>query len=115
MDRQIPEPAAPSGGPAKAGARASRPIAIALKESGGKNHAPSVVATGKGEVAEAILEIAFALGIKVREDADLAEMLSVVDLGEEVPTKAFHAIAEILTYLYRAQGRLEAAEGHKWG
>ena len=92
----------------------NQPVAVALKESGTPNKAPSVVATGRGEVADAILDIAFALGIKVRADADLAEMLSVVDLGEEVPTEAFHAIAEILTYLYRAQGRLDPAENRSW-
>ena len=91
-----------------------RPIAVALQESGDEGKAPSVVATGEGEVAQAILDVAFALGIKVREDADLAEMLSVVDLGDEVPTQAFHAIAEILSYLYRVQGKLEPTESFKW-
>ncbi|MEM8914597.1 MAG: EscU/YscU/HrcU family type III secretion system export apparatus switch protein [Pseudomonadota bacterium] len=97
------------------GPNRGRPVAIALKESAEGDRPPSVIATGEGEVANAILDIAFALGIKVREDADLAEMLSVVDLGEEVPTKAFHAIAEILSYLYRAQGRIDETESFKWG
>ncbi|MEO1250623.1 MAG: EscU/YscU/HrcU family type III secretion system export apparatus switch protein [Pseudomonadota bacterium] len=93
---------------------ATSPSPVALQESGEEGKAPSVVATGEGEVAQAILDVAFALGIKVREDADLAEMLSVVDLGDEVPTQAFHAIAEILSYLYRAQGKLEPTESFKW-
>ena len=66
--------------------------------------APKVVAAGRGGVAEQILEIAFAQGIKVREDADLAQLLSAVDADSEVPTEAFAAVAEILVYLYQANG-----------
>jgi flagellar biosynthesis protein len=66
--------------------------------------APKVVASGRGWVAEKILEVAFAHGIKVREDADLAEILTAVDLDEEIPVEAFIAVAEILRYVYAANG-----------
>ena len=80
-------------------------IAIAVKGSG---HAPQdlprVVASGRGAVAEQILEIAFAEGVKVRTDADLAEILSAVDVDSEIPLAALATVAEILSYVYRAQG-----------
>jgi len=60
-------------------------------------------------VAEQILEIAFAAGIKVRQDADLAQLLAAVDVDSQIPLEAFTAVAEILAYIYRANGRL--AEG----
>jgi flagellar biosynthesis protein len=66
--------------------------------------APKVVASGRGWVAERILEAAFAHGIRVREDADLAEILAAVDLDEEIPVEAFIAVAEILRYVYAANG-----------
>jgi flagellar biosynthesis protein len=66
--------------------------------------APKVVASGRGWVAEKILEVAFANGVKVREDADLAEILAAVDLDEEIPVEAFIAVAEILRYVYAANG-----------
>ena len=66
--------------------------------------APKVVASGRGWIAERILEIAFAHGVKVREDADLAEILAAVDLDEEIPVEAFIAVAEILRYVYAANG-----------
>jgi len=66
--------------------------------------APTVVASGRGWVAEKILEIAFAHGIKVREDADLAEILAAVDLDNDIPVEAFVAVAEILRYVYAANG-----------
>jgi flagellar biosynthesis protein len=66
--------------------------------------APKVVASGRGWIAEKILEAAFAHGIRVREDADLAEILAAVDLDEEIPVEAFVAVAEILRYVYAANG-----------
>ena len=63
-------------------------VAVALKYDRGEDKVPRVVATGRGAVAERILELAFAHGVKVREDADLAE---------------------ILFYIYRANERQAAA------
>lgn len=70
-----------------------------------ENSAPKVVASGRGWIAEKILEVAFTQGVKVREDADLAEILAAVDLDEEIPVEAFIAVAEILRYVYAANGQ----------
>ncbi|HSG33906.1 MAG TPA: EscU/YscU/HrcU family type III secretion system export apparatus switch protein [Sphingomonadaceae bacterium] len=82
-----------------------RDVAVALGHDSGSSDLPRVVATGKGEVARQILEIAFARGIKVREDADLAEVLAAIEVDSEIPLAAFAAVAEILSYVYRAQGK----------
>ena len=74
---------------------------------------PKVVASGQGRVAEQILEMAFTSGVKVREDADLAELLSVVQLDSEIPADALVAVAEILAYIYRANGTLPAHGGQR--
>ncbi len=66
--------------------------------------APRVVAGGRGTVAEQIIQIAFANGVKVREDADLAEVLSAVEVDSEIPLEALVAVAEILAYVYRTNG-----------
>lgn len=79
-------------------------IAVALRYESESEFAPKVVAGGRGSVAEQILEIAFANGIKVREDQDLAEVLSSIDIDSEIPVEAFAAVAEILIYVYRANG-----------
>lgn len=84
-------------------------IAIALAEGPRPGGAPHVVAGGRGRIAEQILQIAFAQGIKVREDADLAHLLSAVEAEEEIPVEAFAAVAEILIYLYRANGASDLA------
>lgn len=86
-----------------------RAISVALKEDT-KGRAPRVIAAGRGTVAEQILALAFANGVKVREDADLAELLSAVDLESEIPLEAFTAVAEILSYVYRANGAMQSNE-----
>lgn len=79
------------------------PIAIALDAKGKSGiKSPRVVATGRGPVAEQILAIAFEKGVPVREDADLAQILSAVELDSEIPIDALAAVAEILSYVYRA-------------
>jgi len=65
-----------------------------------------VLASGRGAIADQILAIAFAQGVRVREDADLAEVLAAVDVDSEIPVEALVAVAEILSYVYRANGRL---------
>ncbi len=66
--------------------------------------APSLVASGRGWLAERILEVARDHGITVREDADLVEILTAIDIGDEIPVEAFAAVAEILRYIYAANG-----------
>jgi flagellar biosynthesis protein len=85
------------------------PVAVALRYAPPRDEAPRVVASGRGTVAQQILELAFAHGIKVREDPDLAELLALVEVDTEIPLEAFAAVAEILAYLYRANGNLSAA------
>ena len=80
-------------------------IAVALEEQG-DNKAPKITASGRGFVAEQILQIAFANGVKVREDADLVQILGAVDVDSDIPTEAYAAVAEILAYVYRANGQV---------
>lgn len=79
-------------------------LAVALDYDPARDKAPKVVASGRNAVADQILQIAFANGVKVREDADLAQLLSALDIDSEIPVEAFAAVAEILIYVYRASG-----------
>ncbi|MFA4993694.1 MAG: EscU/YscU/HrcU family type III secretion system export apparatus switch protein [Bdellovibrionales bacterium] len=90
-----------------------RAVAVALKGSigepseGGPDSLPKVIASGYGKLAEQILEMAFEKGIKVREDADLAELLATLDLDTPIPSEAIVAVAEILAKVYEANARLD--------
>lgn len=82
-----------------------RTVAVAVENDPRGRGAPRVVAKGRGALAEQILQIAFERGVKVRSDADLAEILAAVELDSEVPLQALAAVAEILSYVYRVQGQ----------
>ncbi|KAA0597324.1 flagellar protein FhlB [Azospirillum lipoferum] len=108
MSAQARPPAPPPAG-SPAGKRppaARRPVAVALKYALGTETLPRIVATGKGTVAEQILELAFANGVKVREDADLVEILSAIEVDSDIPVEAIAAVAEVLAHVYRANGTL---------
>lgn len=76
--------------------------AVAIEYDRGKQEAPKVTASGAGSIAEQILQIAFDRGIKVRQDAELVEILSLVDVDSPIPLEAFSAVAEILAHVYAA-------------
>ncbi|KQY83097.1 MULTISPECIES: EscU/YscU/HrcU family type III secretion system export apparatus switch protein [Paenibacillus] len=76
--------------------------AVALKYVPGETEAPVVVAKGRGKVAEAILDKAKENGVPVQEDAALVEVLSKLDLDEQIPAELYQLVAEVLTYIYKA-------------
>ncbi|WP_299391263.1 EscU/YscU/HrcU family type III secretion system export apparatus switch protein [Pelagibius sp.] len=83
------------------GSAAARGCTPGGAPGGAPGGTPRVTASGRGAVAEQILQIAFERGIKVRKDSDLAEILSVVEVESEIPLAALAGVAEILRYLYQ--------------
>ena len=75
--------------------------AVALSYDRARDEAPKVSASGRGQVAERILEAAQEAGVPVREDPDLLEVLARVPVGEEIPPELYQAVAEILAFIYR--------------
>jgi flagellar biosynthesis protein len=78
------------------------PKAVALEYEAGVDSAPRITASGKGSIAEQILAVAFAHGVRVREDAALVDILSAIEVDSVIPVEAFSAVAEILNYVYHA-------------
>ncbi len=79
--------------------------AVALGYEG--EGAPSVVAAAKGMLAEKLLAIARSHNVPVYEDADLAEVLSALKAGDEIPENLFRAVAEVFAYCYGINERLK--------
>lgn len=92
--------------PAQAKKRRAAAVAIRHALEGGK--LPEITASGYGKLAEKIVQIAFENGVRVREDADLAQLLATLDLEAEIPPEALYAVAEVLSYVYRANGQIGA-------
>ena len=91
----------PSYGPVKQSGKRGVAVAIMADESA-PDAPPQIVASGRGALAEQILEIAFANGIRVREDAELAELLAQLELDTPIPSEAIVIVAEILAKVYEA-------------
>lgn len=75
-----------------------------------RDGAPKVAASGRGHLADRILEEARLANVPVREDASLVEMLAATEIGEEIPVEAFIAVAEILSYVYAMNNRAISAQ-----
>lgn len=81
-------------------------IAVALKYDKTKGSAPVVVAKGAGHIAEKIKELAKKSGVPVIENKPLARSLfKLVEIGKEIPSNLYKAVAEILAYVYRLKGK----------
>lgn len=83
---------------------ATQPLrAIALHYDG--ENAPTVSASGEGELAAEIIRIAKRHNIPLREDAALADMLKEMQLGDEIPESLYRVIAEVIAYAYIISGK----------
>jgi len=83
-------------------------FAVALKFTSGEMEAPKVVAKGAGYVAQRIKEMAREAGVPVVEDKPLARSLfQSADINQFIPVELYQAVAEILAYVYRLQGRTQ--------
>jgi len=81
-------------------------LAIALKYDKMAMDAPGVVAKGAGPVAKNIRRIAEENNIPLVENKELARNLyKEVDIGEQVPSQFFQAVAELLAYVYKLKGK----------
>jgi len=67
--------------------------------------APRVVAKGDGFMAEQILKIAREHDVPLRHDTALAGALSSLDVGSTIPPELFRAVAEILAFVYKINGK----------
>jgi len=85
--------------------------AVALHYEESSEAAPHIVASGSGDLAEQILTTARRAGVDIVEDPDLMEVLGRIPVGSTIPAELFEAVAEILVFLYRLNGRYETGEG----
>jgi len=84
-----------------------RTQAIALQWTPLKDKAPKVTASGSGALADEILRLAKENNIPIREDKDLVQILSLLDIGESIPPQVHTAIAEILAFIYWSNQQYE--------
>jgi flagellar biosynthesis protein len=74
-------------------------LAVALHYD--RKGAPRVIAKGKGTIGAKIIEVAKANDISIEENEVLAGALSNVEIGDEIPTELYKAVAEVLVFVLR--------------
>lgn len=83
-------------------------FAVALKYDGSQMEAPQVVAKGQDYVALRIKEIAKEHGVVTIENKPLARALfQRAEIGDMIPGDLFQAVAEVLAYVYKLQGKVK--------
>jgi flagellar biosynthesis protein len=85
--------------------------AIALRYQEGLDDAPTVIATGKGLIADKIVEKAQEAGVAIQENADLAAALADVELGTAIPEELYPVVAEVLVWVNRMNRKRGSARG----
>jgi flagellar biosynthesis protein len=75
--------------------------AVALKYRTDQDPAPKVTAKGEGLVAERIIALAKENQVPIKEDPDLVQILSQVDINREVPFSVYKVVAELLAFVYK--------------
>ncbi len=73
--------------------------AVALSYDPNEDGAPKVIASGKGALAEKIIEEAGKNKIPVHQDDKLADTLSKLEIGEMIPPELYEVVAEILVFV----------------
>lgn len=79
---------------------------VALKYDADENNAPTVIAKGRGHVAQEILDIARQHDIPLQGNDELVAVLSQLELGQEIPEALYESVAQILAFIYALDDEL---------
>ena len=79
--------------------------AVALGYNRSQDNAPKVLASVAGEIANKIISLAKEHDIPIKEDPDLIEILSKVEVDQEIPPNLYKAVAEIFSFLYKVTNK----------
>ncbi len=82
---------------------ASSKIAVSIEYEG--TSAPKVTAKGQGYIAQEIIQTAKELGIPIQENGPLVELLSQVELDQEIPPELYEAVVQVLIFAYQVSGK----------
>lgn len=77
-----------------------RKEAVALKYDLDTTTAPVVVAKGKGQVADNILQKAKDHDVPIQEDPTLVQLLGELDINDSIPENLYNAVAEVFAFIY---------------
>ena len=76
-----------------------RKVSVALEYVPGEE-APKIIASGKGVLAEKIIERAKEADVPVYEDSKLANTLSKLEIGDMIPPELYSVVSDIMVFVY---------------
>lgn len=85
--------------------------AVALRYSADQDLAPVVIASGYGQVAENIIDIAEQRGIPVYRDDSAASILCMLDVGAHIPRELYEVVAAIYCQILTTASKLKEGPG----
>lgn len=83
--------------------------AVALRYRVEEDAAPVVIASGYGNIAEKIVEIAEQQGIPVFRDDSAASLLCMLEVGKNIPPELYEVIAAIYAQILRVSQQIKSA------
>ena len=87
--------------------------AVALKYNADTDQAPVIIASGYGEVANKIINIAEQNGIPVYRDDSAASLMCMLDVGSTIPPELYEVIAAIYCQLLKSTSDLRNGKNKK--
>ena len=72
--------------------------AVAVRYNAGEDSSPKVIASGEGFMANRILDKAKESDVTIYQDKELAEELSNINLGNNIPPSLYEVVAQILVF-----------------
>ena len=76
----------------------TKKVAVALSYEPGEQ-APKIIASGRGIIAEQIIEKSKESNVPVYQDNKLANTLSKLEIGDMIPPELYGVVAEILVFV----------------
>lgn len=70
-----------------------------LKYEPDEDRAPKIIALGKGEIAQKIIDKAEELDIPIYKDENIAHTLNMLNLGDQIPPELYEMVAQILVFV----------------
>lgn len=93
--------------------QSKRNKAVALKYNAELDDAPVVIASGYGEIAEKIINIAEQKGIPVFRDDSAASLMCMLEVGSNIPVELYEVIAAIYSQILLTASEIKHSEEEK--
>ena len=86
-------------------------LAVALKYKDEGENAPVIVASGRGEIADRIIQIAKDENVPVYEEPSLAQVLASLEMATEIPPELYQAVAQVIAFVWRLDRKYSGGNG----